>query len=109
MFLTSDDTSLSFVCDENFGSGTFRDSTQVSPSLISSPKRKIYFFLKTLSFAYLLITRVKSASKPNKCVPLVLLINIISKSIPQNKLNSTVMNIQFLHYLFFHQYKLVLE
>ena len=70
MFLTSDDTSLSFVCDENFGSGTFRDSTQVSPSLISSPETEnLFFFKKLLSFAYLLITRVKALLNPNKCVP----------------------------------------
>ncbi len=34
---TSDETSLSLVCDENFGSGTFTDSTQVKPSRQSSP------------------------------------------------------------------------
>ncbi len=34
---TSDETSLSFVCDENFGSGTFTDSTAVRPSRQSSP------------------------------------------------------------------------
>ena len=35
IFLTSDDTSLSFVWDENFGSGIFIDSTQVKPSFTS--------------------------------------------------------------------------
>ena len=34
---TSDETSLSLVCDENFGSGTFTDSTAVRPSRQSSP------------------------------------------------------------------------
>ena len=35
--LTSEETSLSFVCEENFGSGTFTESTEVSPSRTSSP------------------------------------------------------------------------
>jgi hypothetical protein len=34
---TSEDTSLSLVCDENFGSGTLIDRTQVRPSRESSP------------------------------------------------------------------------
>ena len=34
---TSDETSLSLVCDENFGSGTLTESTQVRPSRQSSP------------------------------------------------------------------------
>ena len=34
---TSEETSLSLVCDENFGSGTFTDSTAVKPSRQSSP------------------------------------------------------------------------
>ena len=42
---TSDDTSLSLVCDENFGSGTFTDSTQVSPSRASSPDSVTFAFL----------------------------------------------------------------
>ena len=38
--------SLSFVCDENFGSGIFADKTHVSPSLISSPEIVSLFFFK---------------------------------------------------------------
>ncbi len=34
---TSDETSLSLVWEENFGSGTFTDSTAVRPSRTSSP------------------------------------------------------------------------
>ena len=34
---TSEETSLSLVCEENFGSGTLTESTQVSPSRQSSP------------------------------------------------------------------------
>ena len=34
---TSEETSLSLVCDENFGSGTFTESTAVRPSRQSSP------------------------------------------------------------------------
>ena len=36
--LTSEETSLSFVCDENFGSGAFTDKTHVNPSRASSPE-----------------------------------------------------------------------
>ncbi len=36
---TSDETSLSLVWEENFGSGTFTDSTQVRPSRVSSPRQ----------------------------------------------------------------------
>ncbi len=43
---TSDDTSLSFVCDENFGSGTFTDSTAVRPSRQSSPVSEIFSFFE---------------------------------------------------------------
>ena len=42
--LTSDETSLSFVCDENLGSGIFADKTQVKPSFISSPEIANLFF-----------------------------------------------------------------
>ena len=48
MFLTSDDTSLSFVCDENLGSGILIDKTQVSPSLTSSPDIESLLFLADL-------------------------------------------------------------
>ncbi len=34
---TSEETSLSLVCEENFGSGTLTDSTAVNPSRQSSP------------------------------------------------------------------------
>ena len=34
---TSEETSLSLVWEENFGSGTLTDSTAVSPSRASSP------------------------------------------------------------------------
>ena len=34
---TSDETSLSLVCDENFGSGTFTETIAVRPSRESSP------------------------------------------------------------------------
>ncbi len=44
---TSLDTSLSLVCDENFGSGTFTDNTQVIPSRISSPDVATFAFLAT--------------------------------------------------------------
>jgi hypothetical protein len=37
-------TSLSLVWDENLGSGTFTDSTQVSPSRASSPEKVTFSF-----------------------------------------------------------------
>ena len=42
---TSDDTNLSLVCDENLGSGTLTESTQVMPSRISSPVVSTLAFL----------------------------------------------------------------
>ena len=42
---TSEETSLSLVCDENFGSGTLTDSTAVSPSRQSSPISATFSFL----------------------------------------------------------------
>ena len=70
MFLTSDDTSLSFVCDENLGSGILIDKTQVSPSFTSSPEiESLLFFSRFDSLAYLLTTLVSALLKPNKCVP----------------------------------------
>ena len=44
IFLTSDETSLSFVWDENLGSGIFVESTHVKPSFISSPDILNLFF-----------------------------------------------------------------
>ena len=42
--LTSDETNLSLVCEENLGSGTLIDNTHVKPSLISSPEIDNLFF-----------------------------------------------------------------
>ncbi|MNW01100.1 hypothetical protein D3C71_1966890 [compost metagenome] len=42
---TSDETSLSLVWDENFGSGTLTESTQVKPSRVSSPLSSTFSFL----------------------------------------------------------------
>jgi hypothetical protein len=42
---TSEETSLSLVCDENFGSGTLTDKTAVSPSRASSPVVPTFSFL----------------------------------------------------------------
>ena len=43
---TSEETSLSLVCEENFGSGTLTDRTQVSPSRQSSPVGSTFSFLR---------------------------------------------------------------
>ena len=70
IILTSEETNLSFVCDENLGSGNLIDKTHVNPSLISSPEIvNLFFFNKLCSFAYLFITLVKALLKPNKWVP----------------------------------------
>ena len=45
------DTSLSFVCDENLGSGTLTDSTQVRPSRMSSPVVSTFAFFAISSFS----------------------------------------------------------
>ena len=67
---TSDDTSFSLVWDENFGSGTFADNTQINPSLTSSPEIATFSFLaKPLSVTYLLISLVMALRNPSKCVP----------------------------------------
>ena len=42
---TSEETSLSLVWLENFGSGTLTESTQVSPSRASSPVSATFSFL----------------------------------------------------------------
>ena len=43
---TSEETSLSLVWEENFGSGTLTDSTAVSPSRQSSPVSETFSFLR---------------------------------------------------------------
>ncbi len=42
---TSEETSLSLVWEENFGSGTLTESTQVRPSRASSPVKLTFSFL----------------------------------------------------------------
>ena len=42
---TSEETSLSLVCDENLGSGSLTERTQLSPSRISSPVSATFSFL----------------------------------------------------------------
>ena len=42
---TSEETSLSLVCEENLGSGTLTESTQVRPSRASSPVSATFSFL----------------------------------------------------------------
>ena len=67
MFLTSEETNLSFVCEENLGSGIFIDKTQVKPSFTSSPDRRtLLFFNKFCSDAYLLTTLVNALLNPKR-------------------------------------------
>ena len=64
IILTSDETSLSFVWEENLGSGIFAEITHVRPSLISSPEIvNLFFFNKLCSVAYLLITLVSALTR----------------------------------------------
>ncbi len=64
---TSEDTSLSLVCEENFGSGTLTDNTAVSPSRASSPVVDTFsFFAAPLDSMYWLIVRVNAPLKPAK-------------------------------------------
>ncbi len=65
------ETSLSLVWDENFGSGTLTDSTQVRPSRQSSPVSADLVLLGAagMSSAYLVTTRVRPARKPARWVP----------------------------------------
>ena len=51
MPFTSEETSLSLVCEENFGSGSFTDRIAVSPSRASSPVVGIFSFLPDDSFS----------------------------------------------------------
>ena len=70
IILTSDETNLSLVCEENFGSGIFVDKTQVNPSFISSPEiANLFFFNKLCSLAYLFIILVNALLNPKTCVP----------------------------------------
>ena len=48
---TSDDTSLSLVCDENFGSGSFTETIAVSPSRMSSPWSVTFSFFINPDFS----------------------------------------------------------
>ena len=61
----SEETNLSFVWEENFGSGILIDNTTVSPSFISSPVRDNLLFL-LYSLEYLLIILVKALLNPSK-------------------------------------------
>src|SRR5262249_22862012 len=67
---TSEDTSLSLVCEENFGSGTLQDRTQVSPSRQSSPVSATFSFCAVPFFsAYPVTCRVGAHRKPARWVP----------------------------------------
>ena len=48
---TSEETSLSLVCEENFGSGTLQERTAVSPSRQSSPVSATFSFCATPLFS----------------------------------------------------------
>ena len=49
--LTSEDTSLSLVCDENFGSGTLTEIIATKPSRASSPEVATFSFFSIPSFS----------------------------------------------------------
>ena len=98
---TSELTSFSFVCDENFGSGTFTDSTAVMPSRMSSPTSDRLSFLPIPS-AYLLTTRVSAWRNPARWVPpsrcgmLLVKHSMVSWKLSfQDSANSTLMPVPF--------------
>ncbi len=67
---TSEETSLSLVCDENFGSGNFTDSTAVKPSRMSSPVVSTLAFFANCSVSiYWFSVRVIAVRSAVKCVP----------------------------------------
>ena len=55
--LTSDETSLSLVCEENFGSGTLTESTAVSPFPDVVPRRLDFRLLRQSVGIHVLIER----------------------------------------------------
>ena len=68
MPLTSEDTNLSLVCDENLGSGIFTEMIAVIPSRVSSPVISILslgLFFKIIELSVL----VSDVLKPDRCVP----------------------------------------
>jgi hypothetical protein len=68
--LTSLLPSRFFVCPSNCGSGTFTETTAVSPSRRSSPVRfSLTPFRRFPELAYWLIARVSAERKPIRCVP----------------------------------------
>ena len=70
MLSTSEETSFSLVCDENFGSGTFTEIIATIPSLTSSPNKSDGIFLLVFSFFIKdFNTLVRLALKPDRCVP----------------------------------------
>ena len=67
---TSELTSLSLVCEENFGSGTFTESTQLRPSRMSSPVvSTLAFFASSWPSMYWFSVRVIAARSPVRWVP----------------------------------------
>jgi hypothetical protein len=67
---TSDETSFSLVCEENFGSDILTDSTQARPSRMSSPVVSTFaFFASSISSMYLFSTLVIAARSPVRWVP----------------------------------------
>ena len=63
---TSDETSFSFVCDENLGSGTFTEIIAIKPSLTSSPNKSVGVFFAFSFFINDFSTLVKLPLKPAK-------------------------------------------
>ena len=79
--LTSDETSLSFVCDENFGSGTLTDSTAVRPSRTSSPRRLDFCLLSQPVSVHVLVERSgEGGAKAGKMSAAVPLWNIVREA-----------------------------
>ena len=68
--LTSEETSLSLVWEENFGSGTLMESIAVNPSLVSSPVIAAFSFLaRPEASIKLLSVLVRAALRPARWAP----------------------------------------
>jgi hypothetical protein len=84
--LTSEETSLSLVCEENLGSLTLTEMTAVRPSRQSSPESVVSLrpLVSPFASAYFWTARVSAVLKPSRCVPpsrlLMVFVNVKSVS-----------------------------
>ena len=79
---TSEDTSLSLVCEENFGSGSFTDRIAVSPSRASSPVVAIFSFFADELLLDVVVERARErAAKTREVRAAVLLRDVVGVAV----------------------------